>query len=242
VGSSGLRLQLVAVSLEVVPPKALKGKAACSAQPTIPQIKSNNRFLVSLAQDSHLVLQAAPCRPIKVPQAYSVSRLPNRTQVVACSGQLEALPPRHQLVAVFLATLNKILQYNHSLEWQRPPRVLRHQAEVSSGLQARPRVVSLGNLNRTRSLVRQQANQVAASLGLNQLWAYRSKRQGFSAKANIHKTINNNRTSASRKEVSSSQGNRALRASSAMPRLLASHSTAYRRHLVWEALPPASHR
>lgn len=78
-GSSGLRLQLVVVSLEVVPPKALKGKAACSAQPTIPQIRSNNRFLVSLAQDYHLVLQVAPSRRIKVPRACSVSRLHNKT-------------------------------------------------------------------------------------------------------------------------------------------------------------------
>jgi len=105
----------VVVFLEVVPPKALKGKAACSAQPTIPQIKSNNRFLVSLAQDSHLVLQAAPSRRIKVPQAYSVSRPPNKTQVVACSGQPEVLPPRHQLVAVFSATLNKIVSQTHQL-------------------------------------------------------------------------------------------------------------------------------
>lgn len=159
---------------------------------------------------------------------------------MACSGQLEALPPRHQLVAVFLATLNKILHYNNSPEWQRLPRMLRHQVEVSSGLQARPRVVSLGNLSRIRSSVRPQVNQAVASSGLNQLWAYRSKQQGFSAKANILKTINNNRTSASRKEVSSSQGNRALWASSAMPRLLVSHSMAYRHHLVWEALPSAS--
>ena len=235
----------------------------------MPQIKSNNRLLVRLPQDCQVVLQVPTSKRIQAPRAYSVSQLRNKTQAVACSGQLEALPTRHRLVAVFLATLNSMvsqthqLQYNqlrsnqrnllllqlhnnNSLERQHLPRALEQQVEDSSELQARPRAVSLGNLSRTRSSVRHQAKRVVASLGLNQLlillWAYRSSQQGFSAKVKINKTINNKIASANHREVSSSQRNRALWASPAMPRLLVPRSTACRHHLAWEALPSAPHQ